>query len=206
MLTIYDWDASPNCFKTKILLLELGVPFEQKNVDKAFLQSAEYRTKFPSGLAPAIEDGDVRISESSAIALYLAEKHDALAPKDPSRRALMFQALALESALLAPTVGGQGLFGELYKPKADQHEPRIAFLKQRAQEVAAILGKVLGDRTYFAGDFSIADIQLFAATTKSLESGVFGDAPKNLVAWQARIDERPSVVKAREQYVSYKKR
>ena len=188
-----------------MLLLELGVPFDQKSVDRTFLQSPDHRAKFPTGLAPAIEDGDVRISESGAIALYLAEKHGALIPKDPARKALMFQALLFEAAILSPTVGGQGLFGELYKPKAEQSESRIGFLRQRAQDVAGMLGKILADKSYFAGELSIADIQLYAAVAKGLEGGIFGDAPKNLVAWAARMSERPSVAKAREQYVHYKK-
>jgi glutathione S-transferase len=205
MLTYYDWNASPNCLKTRILLNELGLAYEERSVDRTTLESAEYRAKFPPGQAPAIEDGDLRLSESSAIALYLAEKCGALIPKDPQRRALMFQALALESALLAPTVGGQGLFGELFKPEPERNSPRIAQLRMKAQRVAQILGAVLGARLYFADELSIADIQLYAATSKSLEGGVFADAPKNLVAWCARMTERPSVAKAREMYVHYRR-
>jgi glutathione S-transferase len=204
MLTFFDWDRSPNCLKTRILLNELGIEFDQRSVDAETLRSAEYRAKFPPGQAPAIEDGEVRLSESSAIALYLAEKHQALTPRDPARRAKMFQAIALEAAMLAPTVGGQGLFGELFKPEAERNLPRVAELRQKVQRVAQVLGAVLGDAPYFAGEFSIADIQLYAATSKSLEGGVFGDPPKNLVAWCARMTERPSVARAREHYVHYR--
>jgi glutathione S-transferase len=206
MLIYYDWDASPNCLKTAILLHELGVEVERRRVDRATLQSADYRAKFPSGLAPAIEDGEVRISESGAIALYLAEKHGALAPREPHRRARMFQAMLLEAALLSPTVGGQGLFGELYRPEAEQNQARIAELRLKAQRVAHALGSVLGARTYFAEEFSIADIQLYAAISKSLAGGVFEDPPANLVAWCARMTERPAVARAREEYVHFRRR
>jgi glutathione S-transferase len=205
MVIYYDWNASPNCLKIKILLNELGIDYEQRSVDRPALQGAEFRTRFPPGQAPALEDGDLRLSESSAIALYLAEKHGALIPKDAKRRALMYQALALESALLAPTVGGQGLFGELMRPEAERNQPRIAELRANAQRIAQILGATLGDRPYFADELSIADIQLYAATAKSLEAGVFDDPPANLVAWCARMTERPSIAAAREQYVSYRR-
>ena len=72
MMIYYDWNASPNCLKTKILLNELGIEYEQRSVDRATLQGADYRAKFPTGQSPAIEDGEVRIAESGAIALYLA--------------------------------------------------------------------------------------------------------------------------------------
>jgi glutathione S-transferase len=206
MLIYHDWDSSPNCLKTAILLHELGIEFERRRVDRATLQGAQYRATFPTGHAPAIEDGEVRICESGAIALYLAEKHGALAPKDPGRRALMFQAMFLEAALLSPTVGGQGLFGELYRPKAEQNQARIAELRLKANRIAHILGAVLGERSYFAEELSIADIQLYAAVSKSLEGGVFEDAPANLVAWCARMTERPAVARAREEYVHYRRR
>jgi glutathione S-transferase len=205
MLIYYDWNASPNCLKTKILLNELGIEYEQRSVDRPMLQSAEFRARFPAGQAPAIEDGDVRISESGAIAQYLASKHGALVPADPKRRALMFQAMSLEASLLAPTVGAEGLFGELSRPEAERNQPRIAQLRIKAQRVAQILGGVLGDRPYFADELSVADIQLYAATAKSLEGGVFGDPPHNLVAWCGRMTERPSVVSARAQYLAYRR-
>ena len=59
--------------------------------------------------------------------------------------------------------------------------------------------------TSFAEEFSNADIQLYAAVAKGLEANVFGDAPSSLVAWCARMTERPSVRTAREQYVHYRR-
>lgn len=205
MLTYYDWNFSPNCLKTKILLTELGITYTQRDVDRPVLQGSEYRSKFPSGMAPAIEDGDLRLSESAAIALYLAEQHGgALIPKDPGRRARMHQAIELESSLLGPTLGAHGLFGELYKPEAEQSAPRIAELRQRAQGIAQILGGVLGTRAYFADELSLADVQLYPAVAKGLEGGAFPDAPNNLVAWCDRMTARPSVAAARQQYVLYR--
>ncbi|WP_394828712.1 glutathione S-transferase family protein [Pendulispora albinea] len=206
MIVYYDWNTSPNCLKTKILLNELGIPYEQRNVDAATVRGPDYRAKFPTGQSPALEDGPLRLAESGAIAYHLAEKHGALMPKEPNRRALMFQAMALEAALVAPTTGGQGLFGELYKPEPQRNLPRIAELRKRAQWVAEVLGAVLGERTYFAEEFSIADIQLYAAVAKSLEEGVSETPPKNLVAWHARMSDRPSVAQAREQYVPYQRK
>jgi glutathione S-transferase len=204
MLTLFDFDESPNCLKTKILLLELGVPFTTKPMTRADLRGPEYRAKFPTGLSPAIEDGDVRISESAAIALYLAHQHGRLIPSDPRRRALMFQAMSIEAALLAPTVGGQGLFGELYKPEAERNHPRIAELRNKAVRIGQILGELLGQRAFFAEELSLADIQLYAAVAKSLEAGVFGEVPANLVQWCERMTARPTVETARQDYVHYR--
>jgi GST-like protein len=204
MLLVYDFDQSPNCLKTKILLNELEIPHESRWLSRADLRSPEYRAKFPTGQSPAIEDGDLRIAESGAIALYLGQKHGRLIPESPARRALMFQAILIEASLLAPTVGGQGLFGELTKPEGERNLPRIAALRDKTVWVGAVLGELLGSKPYFAEEFSLADIQLYAATSKSLEGGVFGTAPPNLVGWCERMTARPSIRAAREQYVHYR--
>lgn len=204
MLTLFDFDASPSCLKVKILLKELGVSFQQQSVTRADLRGAAYRTLFPTGQAPAIRDGELLLAESAAIALYLAEKHGRLIPADPRRRALMHQALAVEASLLAPTVGGQGLFGELYKPVAEQNATRIAQLREECVQVGRILGELLGERVYFAEELSVADIQMYAAVSKSLAAGIFGSAPQNLVAWCARMTARPAVQAARQEYVHYR--
>ena len=204
MLTYYDWTDSPNCLKTKILLLELEVPYEQVSVDRATLRGDAYRAKFPTGLAPAIEDGDARISESGAIALYLAGREGRLIPSTPAARACMVQTMFIEASLLGPTVGGQGLFGELYRPAAERNERRIVELRERAQQISHVLGALLGTHAYFAGDFSVADTQLYAAVAKSLEEKVFAAPPANLVAWHERMTARPAVARARAQYTHYR--
>jgi GSH-dependent disulfide-bond oxidoreductase len=204
MLTLFDFDASPSCLKVKILLKELGVAFEQRSLTRADLRGSDYRSKFPTGQAPAIQDGELSLAESQAIALYLAEKHGQFLPSDPARRALMHQALSIEAALVAPTIGGQGLFGEVYKPAAEQNAPRLAELRREAVRVGQILGELLGDKPYFADELSVADFQLYPPVSKALAAGAFGAPPANLVAWCARIAARPCVQAARQEYVHYR--
>ncbi|RYZ04864.1 MAG: glutathione S-transferase family protein [Myxococcales bacterium] len=204
MLTLFDFDASPNCLKTKILLKELGLTYEQRDMTRPELRGPEYRASFPTGQSPAIRDGELLLAESGAIALYLAQQHGRLIPEDSRRRALMYQAMFVEASLLAPTVGGQGLFGELYKPEAERNAARLAELREKAVRVGQILGELLGDKAYFAEELSIADIQMYSAVSKSLAGGVFGAAPQNLVAWCERMTARPSVKAAREEYVHYR--
>jgi glutathione S-transferase len=90
MLVYHDDKKSPNCFKTKILLYELDVPFEQVRHDflKGDLKTDMFIGKFPNAKVPALEDGSIHISESGAIALYLADTYGKLIPTDPSKHAL----------------------------------------------------------------------------------------------------------------------
>ena len=68
MLMYHDDEKSPNCFKTKILLYELDVPFEQVRHDftQGDLKTDIFMGKFPNAKVPALEDGPVQISESSS--------------------------------------------------------------------------------------------------------------------------------------------
>jgi GST-like protein len=204
MLKIFDLDTSPACLTTKILLKELAIPYEEQWVTRAELREGDYRAQFPLGQAPAIQDGDLRLAESGAIALYLAHQHGRLIPQDPARRALMFQAMFVEASLLVPAIGAHGLFGELYKPEAERSAARIAEFRERTMQVGRVLGQLLGDQEFFAGELSLADIQLYAAVSKSLANGAFGDAPQNLVRWCERMSARPAVQAARQDYVHYR--
>ena len=60
---------------------------------------------------------------------------------------------------------------------------------RKAQWIAKVLSSVLGDRAYFADELSVADIQLYAATAKSLEGGVFDAPPANLQPGSAASDK-----------------
>lgn len=204
MLTYYNCDSSPNCFKTKILLNELGIDYEQRDFQMSELSGPEFSAKFPNSKVPAIEDDGQVIAESGAIALYLTERHGGPVPKDSKARALMHQAMNFESALLAPVIGGTGIFGELGRPEGERDMARVEKLMPEAQRVAHVLGTVLGDRDYFAGDFSIADIQLYAGTTKAIQYQVFKNPPQNLVDWNARMGARPTVKDAAQHYDGYR--
>jgi glutathione S-transferase len=204
MIIYYDWNRSPSCFKTKILLNELGIAYEQRNVDHEAMQSPEFFSRFPARQTPALQDGDLFLSESGAIALHLSEKFGGPIPKDADRRALMHCALFFEASMLNAVVGGRGYFGEAFKPPGTRDEKRLALLAEESQGVAAMLGQMLGDREYFAAEFSLADIQLYAGTTKALEVGLFRDPPRNLVAWNQKVGTRPSVIAARPEYLPYR--
>ena len=205
MIIYYDWNLSPNCFKTKVLLNELGIEYQQRSVDRDVMQSPAY-SNFPAREAPALQDGELFISESGAIALYLSEKFSGPVPKDAQKRALMLRAMFYEASALSPVVGGRGFFGELFKPEAARDGKRMAALAEDAQVICRVLGEMLGDRDYFAGEFSLADIQLYAGATKAIEHSLFRAPAPNLLAWNERMGKRPSVIAARQEYLPYRPR
>ena len=106
-LTLYDYAASANCLKARVLLAQLGRPYRRVGVDIFAGDTAapEYRRRNPLGRTPVLElaDGSA-IAESGAILLYLAEGTDLL-PADPVARAHVHQWLFVEQNDVEPNLG-----------------------------------------------------------------------------------------------------
>jgi glutathione S-transferase len=103
MLELYTW-ATPNGTKASIMLEEIGIPYNVHpvNLGKNEQRTAEFLAITPNGRIPAIIDSEgpggkpLKVFESGAILIYLAEKTGKLMPRDPARRIeaiqwLMFQ-------------------------------------------------------------------------------------------------------------------
>jgi len=88
MLKFY-YNAAPNPMKVALLLEELGLPYEPVPVDtrKGEQFSAEYLKVNPNAKVPAIVDGDVRVFDSNAILLYLADRQKRFVPLEANSAA-----------------------------------------------------------------------------------------------------------------------
>jgi glutathione S-transferase len=100
MLRLYDSRLSGNAWKVRILLTQLGIPFERVTLDLAKGAAAEpaFRAKSRFARVPVLELEDGRtIVESAAIMLYLAEG-SSLLPDDRYLRAEVTSWLTFEQA------------------------------------------------------------------------------------------------------------
>jgi GST-like protein len=88
MLKFY-YNAAPNPMKVALLLEELGLPYEALPIDtrKGEQFSAGYLKVNPNGKVPAIADGEVRVFDSNAILLYLADREKRFVPLDAASAA-----------------------------------------------------------------------------------------------------------------------
>ena len=86
MLKFY-YNLAPNPTKVALFLEESGLPYESIPVDtrKGEQHMPAYRQINPNGKVPAIVDGDVKVFDSNAILLYLAEKTGKFLPPDTPR-------------------------------------------------------------------------------------------------------------------------
>src|SRR5258708_28910983 len=68
-------------------LEEAGIPYQERLIGPEDQASAAYRALQPFGQVPAIETGNLKLFESGAIVIHIAEGSDALMPSDSNGRA-----------------------------------------------------------------------------------------------------------------------
>lgn len=188
--------------RTAWLLEELGLDFEIERFelgDKA-MRSPEFLAINPSGRVPVLFDGDVRMTESCAIAQYLIARYDdgRLAPAVSSPDFPVY---------LQWLLYGEGM---LMGPMANYVTETILLPPERRSEEHAnrslrLLGRLLlavdahmADREYLVGDFTAADTTTGHACMMCERLGVDVSEMANLTAYLERIKARPAWRKVRE--------
>ena len=206
--------ATPNGVKVTVMLeelLELGISAAEYDAYTINIGEGEqFGSGFvdinPNSKIPALQDRGVnppiRIFESTAIILYLAEKFDAYYPKAPSARAACQSWLMWQQGS-APFLGGG--FGHFYAYAPEKYQYPIDRYSMEVKRQLDVLDKHLSQNTYLCGDdYSIADIATFP-WYGALVQGQLYDAAEfldvasytHVLRWANQIAERPAVKRGR---------
>lgn len=206
--------ATPNGQKVTILLeelLALGVTAAEYD---AWLIRIGDGDQFGSGFVgvnpnskiPALEDRSqtppLRVFESGAILLYLADKFGHFLPKSHAGRTEALNWLFwLQGS--APYLGGG--FGHFYHYAPLKIEYAIERFSMEAKRQLDVLDQQLATRRFIAGDeYSIADIAIFPWYGALVLDGIYEAAEfldvksyKNVVRWAEEVASRPAVKRGR---------
>jgi glutathione S-transferase len=196
IMHLYDFLPSGNGYKIRLLLTQLGIPFEriELNILKGETRTPEFLSKNPNGKIPVLEiEPGKYLAESNAILVYLSEGTEFL-PYDRFLRAQVLQWLCFEqyshepfiakSRFLISILGKTEEYSEAIKQK---HEPGYAALN--------LMEKHLTSHTFFVGErYTIADIALFAYTHVADEGGFDLTQFPAIQAWIERVKAQPSYI------------
>lgn len=195
MIEVYAF-ATPNSVKVPIALEELGLDYTLHgiNVRKGEQKAPDFVALNPNAKVPVLVDGDLVLTESAAILVYLAEKTGKLLPASGEGRARVFEQLFFHASGLGPAFGQAGFF----KKQAAEPQPlAIARFETEAARTAGVLDSVLARHPFVAGDaFSIADIVHFGWLWRRAFAEVDISGLPNLSRWAAAIESRPAVMRA----------
>jgi glutathione S-transferase len=187
-MRLYDYAASGNCFKVRLLLALLGRDYERVPVDifAGETLTAEFAALNPARTTPVLELHDgTPLAESAAILWYLAED-TALLPATRLERARVLQWLCFERAL-TPAVAGARF--QIMTGRTDDETP---LLLDKGRRALATLDSRLGGRDWVAVDApTIADVALFAYTHVADDAGLDLAAHPGICAWLDRVRALP---------------
>src|SRR5579863_9421692 len=194
MIRLYDYLESGNGYKVRLVLTQLGVPFERIELDitKGETRTPEFLRKFPNGRIPAVELDDGKLLfESNAIISYFAESTPYL-PNDRYQRAQVFQWLFFEQYSHEPYIASVRYL--VIHP--DVQDPRRTILdtlmRPRGYDALGVMEGHLKSREWFVGErYSIADIALYAYTHVADEGGFDLTGYPVVRAWLQRVKLQP---------------
>ena len=206
--------ATPNGVKVTVMLEELLAAGHKGAEYDAWLIDINKGDQFSSGFVgvnpnskiPALFDRDtgLRVFESGAILLYLAEKFGAFLPTDIAGRTETLNWLFwLQGS--APYLGGG--FGHFYAYAPEKFEYPINRFAMETKRQLDVLDRQLADHTYIAGDsYTIADMAIAPWYGRLVKGGAYGDAAtfldaasyKNVNRWADAILARPAYIRGQK--------
>ena len=208
--------ATPNGVKVTILLEELlalalgriGAEYDAWLIN--IMEGDQFGSGFvgvnPNSKIPALLDRSVsppvRVFESGAILVYLAEKFDVFLPTEPAARAECMSWLFWQMGS-APYLGGG--FGHFYAYAPEKIEYCIDRFAMEVKRQLDVLDRNLAERTFLCGDeYNIADMAVYAwygnlVLGDVYEAQEFLDVTSytHVVRWATEIEARPAVQRGR---------
>jgi glutathione S-transferase len=196
MLKLYEYAASGNCYKIRLLLNQLGLGYERVpiNILTGESRTPEFLAMNPVGKIPVLEIKPGKyLAESNAIIAYLADGTDFL-PSDQFECAQVLQWLFFEQYSHEPNIATVR-FWILNNLQAELDQKRQTIAQKQALGYAAlqIMENHLAKHDYFVGNrYSIADIALYAYTHVADEGGFDLRKFSAILAWFDRISNQPN--------------
>ena len=198
MMKLY-FAPSTRAERTAWLLNELGLDYDIERYrlgDKA-MRSPEYLAVNPNGRVPVLDDGDVRITESTAIAQYLLARYGEgrfAPPADSPGFPVYLQWLHYAEGMLMGPIGNYVVEAILLPPdrRSEVHAKRALKLLSNLLRPVDIQ---LEGNDYLVGEFTAADTVTGHACLISQQIGTDLSELHNVTAYIDRLRARPALEK-----------
>ena len=203
----FYYHPTPNPAKVALLLEETGLAYETLAIDtaKGEQHTAEFRAVNPNGKVPAIVDTDgpggkpVRVFDSTAILIYLAEKAGKFLGAPEDRPELLSWLLFIASGL--GPFSGQSVHFQFAAPEGLDYA--VNRYRREAERHYQVLNDHLKGRSYIVGDtYTIADMSAWGWLDRAARVFKGAEDPlapfPNLKRLFATVDVRPAAARARE--------
>ena len=196
MITVYNFPRGARGVRVFWVCEEMGLPYRAEAV--GFPPSAAYKALHPMGTVPFLEDGDVKISESIAMMLYLAERYGPtplLPAKDDARHARVLEMTVFGETSLSSPMNGL-IMTRFGAPDAEKSNFTTRGVENHLERSFSFLTGTLGAQQYLAGDaVTLADISV-ACALNIWVGALKGPVPAALRPWLERVQSRDTYKRA----------
>jgi glutathione S-transferase len=192
-MKLYEF-APTRSIRARWTLQELGVEFEAVTVNLAAgeQRSAAFLAINPAGRVPALVDGDLVLSESIAIVLYLAEKYPekGLIPRDLGARAQLMRWLLFTTTELEQPLWRMAKHTFIY-PEDKRLPGDMALARDEFAAMAKVVEQHMAGREFVVGDsVTVADFVLAYTLDWAHALSVLNGLPR-LEGYVERMYARP---------------
>lgn len=181
-------------FRVRWALEEADIPYRERLIASEDRATAAYRALQPFGQVPAIETDELKLFESGAIVLHIAEKSEALMPSDANARARtrawMFAALNS----VEPPIDKLAEIDLFHSGEAWTHARRPIVVEMVQKRLGA-LEDWLDGRDYLEDRFTAGDLLMTTVLRILRHTDIVAKRPA-LRAYQQRCEARPAFQKA----------
>jgi glutathione S-transferase len=195
-MLLYDSPVSGNCYKVRLLLAHLGIPYERQTMD---VVDRSNRREALGELNPALRvptlvlDDGRSLAESGAILWYFGEG-TAFVPQDTYERAQVLQWMFFEQYDHEPAIA-VARFWLAYSGKPEAASDRVEGWQKQGNRALGAMERHLDGREWFVGDsMTIADIALYAYTHVADEGGFDLEPFRAVRSWVERVAAQPGHV------------
>ncbi len=193
---LYDSPVSGNCYKVRLLLAHLGIPYERRTMD---VVDRSNRRDVLGGLNPALRvptlvlDDGRPLAESGAIIWYLGEG-TRFVPEDPYERAQVLQWMFFEQYDHEPAIA-VARFWLAYSGRPEEFADRLPERQAAGARALAAMEQHLDGREFLVGNgLTLADIALYGYSHVADEGGFDLEPYPALRTWLARVASEPGHV------------
>ena len=193
-MKLYDSAISGNSYKVRLLLNQLGIPCAIVPIDilKGESRTEEFLKINPNGRTPVLDDNGFVLAESKAILDYLARATKFL-PDDRQQWALVLQWMFFEQYSHEPYIATSRFLLQ-HRPDTPERAAALAVRRDGGWVALRVMEGHLSKNDFFVGDYTIADIALFAYTQVSHEGGFPLDNFPKIRAWLERVKAQPGYI------------
>ena len=195
-MLLYNSQVSGNCYKVRLLLAHLGIPYEREELS---VVDRSNRKNVLGGLNPSLRvptlvlDDGRSLGESGAILWYFGEG-TRFVPEDRYDRAQVLQWMFFEQYDHEPAIAVTR-FWLTYSGRPQDFGDKLEERTAAGNRALAAMDAHLRDHEYFVGDgMTLADIALYAYTHVAHEGGYDLDAYPAIRPWLDRIAAEPGHV------------